>query len=134
MCEHLKYGYCKFNNHCRRKKTCAGTISGCKEKECHKRHTKVCKICSNQMFCQFGTEYAFVRLVDTILYVRNQLNNKNVKERNNKLKIKFFEDEVKKLQIKQLIDTKKNKTEETIKQNGNESKTLKPNIILKTQV
>ena len=98
-------------------------LSECKEKECHKRHPKVCKRFSNQKFCKFGTKCAYVHLVDTSTYVKNQLNNLNVKERNNELKIRFLEDEVKdlKLQIKRLIDTKKNEVEETIKQNGNES-------------
>ena len=72
-------------------------------------------------------------LGDTSPYVENQLNNLKVKEKNNELKIKFIENEVidLKLQIEQLIDTKKNEVEETIKQNGNESKTLKPNMIQK---
>ena len=86
-------------------------------------------------FCKFGADCAYVHLVDTSKDVKNQLSNLNLKERNNELRIKFLEDEVKdlKLLIKRLIDTKKmpSEVEETIQKNYNynESKTLKQSIL-----
>ena len=54
---------------------------------------------NDKFFLKFGKECAYVHLVDTSTYVKNQPNNINVKERNNEINIKFLQDEVKDLKL-----------------------------------
>ena len=57
-----KFGYCKFQDHCKRMhfgeicqkiETCEAT------KTCHKRHPKICKKNETENGCQFGNECAY---------------------------------------------------------------------------
>ena len=106
VCRHFKYGFCKFKEHCEKQHVegeCEDLFA-CKAKVCNKRHPKVCKIFSLEKFSKFGSECAYLQLIDTSVQVHKQLNEFDKKRSNNELQIKVLEDEVNTLksQINQL--------------------------------
>ena len=92
VCSNFKYGFCKFKEHYK------------KAKVCNKRHPKVCKRVSLEKFCKFGSDCAYLHLIDSSVKVQKQLNNFDLNKSSNELQIKILEDEVKTLksQIDQL--------------------------------
>ena len=106
ICSHHMYGYCKFKERCEKQhvKGECKYLSACKSKTCKKRHPKVCKRYSLEKYCKFGTDCAYLHMIDTSLQVHNQLKTFELKESSNELKIKELEDKVEilKSQILQL--------------------------------
>ena len=62
MCKHDKFGFCKFQDQCRKEHLtdiCLD-LSACKTiKTCHKRHPKVCRRSSIDKFYRFGINCAY---------------------------------------------------------------------------
>ena len=99
VCTHFKYGVCKFKEHCEKQHVegeCEDLFA-CKAKVCNKRHPKVCKRFSLEKFCKFGSDCAYLHLIDSSVKVQKQLNDFDLKRSSNELQIKMLEDEVKTL-------------------------------------
>ena len=62
ICQHYKYGYCKYKNQCKKEHVegkCEA-LSACPDiKACNKRYHKVCKQLAIQRFCRYGRECAY---------------------------------------------------------------------------
>ena len=100
ICNHYKYGFCKFQDHCQKKHVegeC-NALSTCKSKVCQMRHPKVCKRLALEKFCKFGDECAYSHRIDKSDEAQKQLSARN------EFEIKLLKDEVKdlKLEIKKL--------------------------------
>ena len=65
MCQHHKFGYCKFKQQCLKEhvKNECEDLSSCREiKFCRKRHPKICRRFSIENFCKFGEQCSYVHL------------------------------------------------------------------------
>ena len=65
ICQHHKYGYCKFQKQCQKKhlKGQCEALGACKEiKTCNKRHPKPCKRSILETFCKFGLDCAYAHI------------------------------------------------------------------------
>ena len=66
MCQHHKFGYCKFKQQCLKEhdKNKCGDSSACREiKSCRKkRHPKICRKFSIHNFCKFDEQCSYVHL------------------------------------------------------------------------
>ena len=67
ICNHYKYGYCKFREHCQNHHVFGECkdLSACKKKDYHKVHPKVCKRFFMEKFCKFGEDCYYIHLLDT---------------------------------------------------------------------
>ena len=65
ICQHHKYGYCKFQTQCQKihvQGQCEALAACNGIKSCKKRHPKVCKIFDIEKYCMFGRECAYAHL------------------------------------------------------------------------
>ena len=133
VCTHFKYGYCKFKEHCEREHVTGEckALFACKSKVCNKRHPRVCKRFSLEKFCKFGSDCAYLHLVDTGVQVQKHLSTVDQKESHNELKIQILEEEVKTLkaqigQLATLYTDLSDKFDEITKYNSKEMVIEKP--------
>ena len=65
ICQHHKYGYCKFQKRCQKKhlEGQCEALGACKEiKTCNKRHPKPCKRFKLETLCKFGVDCAYAHI------------------------------------------------------------------------
>ena len=65
ICQHHKYGYCKFLSRCQKKhlQGQCDALGECKElKSCDKRHPKPCRRFTVEKVCKFGVDCAYAHL------------------------------------------------------------------------
>ena len=76
VCNHDKYGYCKFGEqHCRKihfKEICQSLSSCPKKPVCNKRHPRSCKRFTAESFCRFENSCAYSH------QEKNEFQNKNI--------------------------------------------------------
>ena len=65
ICQHHKYGYCKFQSQCQKRHVeghCEA-LGACQQKtSCNKRHPKACKRFTLEKFCKFGLDCDYAHL------------------------------------------------------------------------
>ena len=65
ICQHHKFGYCKFQKQCQKKhlEGQCEALGACKEiKTCNKRHPKACKRFIHDTLCKFGLDCAYAHI------------------------------------------------------------------------
>ena len=99
VCNHYKYGYCKYQDQCQKRHVDGqcNSIHAYKVKACNKRHPRVSKRYSLEKFCKFKEECAYLHLEDTSSEVKNQVITLDRKESRHDLHIRKLKDEVKEL-------------------------------------
>ena len=99
VCNHYKYGYCKYHDQCLKRHVDGqcNSLHACKVKACNKRHPRICKRYPLKKFCKFKEECAYLHLDDTSSEVKNQAITLDCKESRHDLEIKKLQDEVKEL-------------------------------------
>ena len=108
ICNHFKYGYCKFKEACQKVHVTGECkkLSSCKDKYCNTRHPKICKRFSLEKFCKFGEDCAYLHLQDLVPQgeTENEKCSQDTKSSLNEVKIELLEGEVKtlKLELKKL--------------------------------
>ena len=91
ICQHHKFVFCKFKNHCKKENTeekCQDR-SACRNiKSCNKRHLKVCKQYILERFCKFGRECSYEHIITAIDH-NNSLEAKKIEVLENNAKIQL---------------------------------------------
>ena len=112
-CQHHKFGFCKFKNHCQKQhmeEKCQD-LAACRNiKLCNKRHPKVCKRYVLERFCKFGMECSYAHII-TASDQNNSLEAKKIEVLENNEKV--LQERVKHLE--EGLRTLKQKLEEKFK-------------------